>query len=79
MVLIKTEFDKVIGGYTPLKWKINETYQKDDNLKSFLFSLTHGDKFRLINKEKAIYSDENYGPIFGDRSDLIINKNANKN
>ena len=79
MVLVKTEFGKIIGGYTPIPWKSNGRYEKDVELKTFIFSLTHGDKFKLINRDKALFFDDNYGPIFGDRSDLLISDKANTN
>jgi hypothetical protein len=43
-----TEFDKKIGGYTPLKWSSsNGLYAADNSKESFIFSLTHNDKFTL--------------------------------
>ena len=43
LTLILTEFDKIIGGYTPLPWKTGggEWYE-DKNGKSFLFNLSSG-------------------------------------
>jgi hypothetical protein len=42
-----TEFDKKIGGYTPLKWSSQDGYFADNSKESFIFSLTHNDKFTL--------------------------------
>ena len=48
-------------------------------MKSFLFSLTNGDKFNLINNDKAIFNHSSCGPLFGDGHDLIICDKANTN
>lgn len=51
LTLIRTEGNKIIGGFTPLCWKIGK---KGDNLadfskSSFIFSLSNGDKFVLTD------------------------------
>ncbi len=51
----------------------------DNTADSFLFSLTKNHKFTLVDKEKAIRSKINYGPIFGNGRDLLIANKANKN
>jgi hypothetical protein len=66
LTLVYTEFDKIIGGYTPLPWitGTGEWYE-DEEGKSFLFNLTSGEKYPLINKDKAIWCSRTYGPSFG--------------
>ena len=48
---METEFAKVIGGYTPLKWESGGgSYKEDPSGESFLFSLSLNEKYQLINK-----------------------------
>ncbi len=51
----------------------------DESGKTFLFSLTNKDKFRLENKKYAINrsSSTSYGPAFGNGWDLFIRDKAN--
>lgn len=48
-------------------------------MKSFLFSLTNGDKFKLTNKDQAVWHDGGWGSIFGCGYDLIIYDKSNIN
>jgi hypothetical protein len=74
VTLIKTEFGKIIGGYTPLKWKRGEScYTKDENLMSFVFSLTNGDVFADSGTGYSIYNAPGYGPTFGNHDIHICN------
>ena len=52
LVLIKTEFGKKIGGFTPLGWYSaeKETNCKDESEESFIFSLSHKERFDLRKK-----------------------------
>lgn len=56
LILIKTEFEKIIGAYTPISWesisdKTNNIGKgkraNEETNSSFLFSLTNRDKFVL--------------------------------
>jgi hypothetical protein len=49
LTVIWTEFDKKIGCFTPLKWKSPKHIEwvADNSKESFIFSLTHKDKFTL--------------------------------
>lgn len=41
LVIAKTEFGRIVGGYTPLKWNSNAAnYGNDVERKTFLFSLS---------------------------------------
>jgi hypothetical protein len=51
----------------------------DDDGSSFLFSLTNMNVLKNTNKEKAIYRNQWYGPVFGDGYDLCIVDLSNKN
>ncbi len=55
MILIKTEYDKIIGGYTSIAWNSENKATADLSLSSFLFLLTNNHKMTLKNKENAIY------------------------
>lgn len=70
LILIKTEFNKVIGGFTPLIWKKYEGVIKnrleDPSLQSFIFSVTEKEKLPLTEKENATYYlSYAPGPRFG--------------
>ena len=81
LVIAVTNFDKFIGGFTPLPWDNTEehVYVKDDSEKSFIFSLNKKQKLRLINAEHAICLSPDSGPIFGGGSDFEIVDNCNVN
>ena len=73
VVLVRTQFNKVIGGYTPLVWKSTTgTMHADVSRQSFLFSLTLKQKMELIDAKSAIFNYSMYGPCFGAGSDLAI-------
>ncbi len=77
-----TQFNKKIGGFTPLSWKISSISQewKTDVLKeSFLFSLTHNDKLSLKDPNRAICNGSSNGPSFGEGADLMIKNRGNEN
>lgn len=66
LTIIITEHDKIIGGYTPLPWKTGSgEWYPDEEQKSFIFNLSSGEKYSLMNKEKAIWCSRTYGPSFG--------------
>jgi len=69
-----TEQDKIIGGYTPLVWKSAGDWFEDETDASFVFSLTSGERFPLVNKSKAIWCNQAYGPSFGYPDLEIANK-----
>ena len=70
--LVKTEFGKVIGGYTPQTWNSKlPTYKEDLSNSSFLLSLNTGKKMNLEDPSRAIWCYSKDGPCFG-RGDLKI-------
>ena len=75
LILIKTEYKDVIGGFTFASWEPNSLINFDD--KAFVFNLNKKLKFRISNPSYAINSKINEGPIFG-MYDLIINGNKMK-
>ena len=70
LILIKTEHNDIIGGFTFASWEPNSLINYDD--KAFVFNLNKKQKFRISNPSCAINSKINEGPIFG-IYDLIIN------
>ena len=72
LVIIKTEFDKVIGGSTPDKWHSQNKDVNDVTGKMFLFSLTLLEKYKYTKEKRSIYCGKDYGPVFGDGSDILL-------
>jgi hypothetical protein len=78
LTVVWTEFDRKIGGFTPLAWSSQKCGYTTDRLKeSFIFSLTYNNKFNLRRPECAIANHPNYGPTFGGGHDLQICAKAN--
>ena len=81
--MARTNFGKIIGGFSPLKWNhpVNSEheYVGDKSRKTFLFSLNLEEKFSLIKEKYATCHAKNMGPIFGAGSDLEIVDHPNKN
>ena len=74
-IIIKTDTNRVFGGYTEHKWNIkNDGHDKDDN--AFVFSLDNKQKYDVIDSDHAVVERENYiqfgAPCF------VINNNCNK-
>jgi len=81
LVIAVTNFEKTIGGFTPLPWEnVDEhVYVKDDTEKSFIFSINRKQKLRIVNSEHAVCLSPDSGPIFGGGSDFEIVDNCNLN
>ena len=78
LVLLETEFGKVIGGYTPIAWSsAKKQWAADKSLKSFIFSLNMREKFNLNLAQFAIANNPDKGPIFG-CCDICIVDNSHK-
>ncbi len=73
---MKTEHDKLIGGFTPNKWQSQGGYVNDETGKAFLFSLTLKEKYKCISPKHSIVYNENYGPTFGGGHDIYLSDNA---
>ena len=69
LVVVLTEFNKIVGGFTPLQWKrpVNGSheYAKDESKNTFLFSLNLEKKYKLNKPGYAICNSKELGPIFG--------------
>ncbi len=84
LVIVETEFGKVIGGFTSFVWfkTKNAHYVSSANNSPdhFMFSLTHNDKLLLTqNCANCIYQEScfTYAIRFGGGHDLIISNKAN--
>ena len=67
LVLVKTEFGKVIGGFNSMGWKDSSgQWAADTGKKCFIFSVTLRQKMDSIQPEYAIANNRQWGPCFGD-------------
>lgn len=75
MLLVKTEFDKVIGGYTPIAWNSSKKHwAADKTLESFIFSVDMKERFSLNLAQFAVACNPEKGPIFGCCDICIVDK-----
>ena len=78
LTLIHNEFGKKFGGYTPVAWTSDKKHWvADKSLRSFIFSLDMGEKFKLNLAQFAIASNPERGPTFG-CCDICIMDNSHK-
>eukprot|EP00479_Gromia_sphaerica_P008068 TRINITY_DN293_c0_g1_i3.p1 TRINITY_DN293_c0_g1~~TRINITY_DN293_c0_g1_i3.p1 ORF type:complete len:191 (+),score=30.33 TRINITY_DN293_c0_g1_i3:729-1301(+) len=80
-VIKRNGSEKIFGGYTPLDWHSSNAFVKDDQFRSFIYTIDNegaGAKYQH-NKypTNAIYCGSNFGPIFGGGHDLYICDNSN--
>ena len=79
---IKSDQNKIFGGYTQQTWASNNKYKTDD--KAFLFSFSSNEKYPIKTPEKAIYGNNSYsitygGSCFAGNEDIRIFDNCNTN
>ena len=80
LVVIRTQFEKTIAGFTPYPW--NQTisaWVNDSGRKSFLLQLDLLQKMVPNHDNYLIYCGTSYGPIFGDGHDIVISDSCNTN
>lgn len=76
LVLIYTDCEKRIGGFSTLPWLSKKGYSKGVG-EEFLFSLDSKEKFHNdINNDKSIYNNPDYFPSFGSGCDLNLYKDC---
>ena len=75
LTVIKSNNDKIFGGYTSEPWRSRDSWGADSN--AFIFSLTHKMKSKTGDSSSSIYDDSRYGPRFGGGYDIIIHDNCN--
>ena len=71
LVLVKTNYGKILGGFTKMLWKPpnNDSqyyYKADKKENTFIFSLDSLERLNYINHNKALYCSKMCGPSFGD-------------
>lgn len=78
LIVIKSSFSNIFGGFTTANWTGERIYKNDPN--AFIFSLVNQHntptKLNVIDSNKAIQVFSNYGPVFG-VSDLVITNMSN--
>ncbi len=78
LVLVKTQFGKIIGGFTHYTWNaVHNSYVNDSGKNSFLFSFDLKKKFVPVGGSHLIYCNPAYGPTFGAGCDLFIGDKCN--
>ena len=83
LVVCRSNYDKVFGGYSPCEWDgtvtYDYTYVHDLTKTSFLFSLTSGEKYPIKDTNNAISNSAHHGPKYGGGHDIEIVSNCNVN
>ena len=76
LVIIKSQDQKRFGGFTPIPWKLDEkgVYEKDNEKKTFIFSLDDK-KIFSANSSSPVYHSKDCGPCFGRGWDIGIEGN----
>ena len=79
LVLVKSEGNRRFGGFTPIPWKSEKKiFMKDQDNKTFVFSLDNKKIYYLISGCDAVYHDKESGPCFGGGRDIAIDRNPIK-
>jgi hypothetical protein len=83
IIIIRTRDNKIIGGYTPMSWRLGTSeyeYAQDNSNQTFLFSLTLRKKFplKIENNYYALCYSTSWGPKWGGGHDLEIKSNCDK-
>lgn len=75
LIIAKTDFNKIIGGFTPLPFIIPDEPQRylyDLTNSTFLFSVNEKEKYLIKKNMNAICLTKNHGPIFGSNDFEIL-------
>jgi len=72
LVLVKSEGNRRFGGFTPIPWKSNGNYLKDNENKTFVFSLDNKKIYYLKSGFSAVCHGKESGPCFGEGLDIGI-------
>ncbi|KAG9288943.1 hypothetical protein G9A89_019565 [Geosiphon pyriformis] len=69
----------IVGGYNPLNWNSNGTYQNSNSTFIFQFSDSSSQSGKIgritTNYQYAVYNNPSYGPTFGGGHDFYISGN----
>lgn len=82
VTVIQSDNGYIFGGYNPLPWSQNNTYNNDK--RTFLFSLVNkmGKPTKIDNHtqyQNSAYNGSGYGPTFGGGHDIYISNQSNTN
>ena len=72
LILIKSEEEKIFGGFTKQKWDGDCLFKFDNDC--FLFSFYPQKIYEIKKNKKAIFCNKKYGPSFGSIT-LVVNNN----
>jgi len=79
VTVIKSNNDKIFGGYTSESWGFGGSsgaYKQDAT--AFIYSLTHKAKCATQkNTGYSIFDRSSFGPLFGSGRDIVISDNCN--
>ena len=80
LIIIKSQDNKRFGGFTPIPWKSSKDgfYTKDEEKKTFIFTLDYKKISNLNNTNNVTYNKSDCGPCFGDGWDISIEGNPIK-
>jgi len=78
ITLIKSNYDKIFGGFTDQDWSNTSNYKQTDN--AFIFSVSNNKKYTLIkgHKKHSSYACANYLPTFGGGFDIYCCENGDQ-
>jgi hypothetical protein len=84
LAVIETTKGFVFGGFTPVAWASNKSWESDSSQKTFLFTVrnprgSEGRKFVMAGTANAIYCGRGYGPVFGNTSEIAVTNGCNAN
>ena len=84
LVIAKTNFNKIVGGFCPLPWFVPNANEKfkyfvDYTNSTFLFSVDDKEKYSIKKNSNAICLTKEHGPIYGNGSDFEIVDQCNVN
>ena len=78
LVFVKSEGNRRFGGFTPIPWKSNGECLKDNENKTFVFSLDNKKIYYLKSGFSAVCHRKESGPCFGGGLDIGIEGNPIK-
>ena len=76
LVLIKSAGNRRFGGFTSVQWSSPSSGEYKDDPNSFLFSLDKQKIYSYNKNGKAIYCNKDYGPKFGNGTDIGISQHG---
>lgn len=83
ITILKSDKNRVMGGFTSIAWSTEFGYKRDEA--AFLFTLRnekklkhHVFKIKSSHYKKAVYHSPDAGPIFGEGFDLFIQNRCNE-